>query len=490
MVLVIALTTASCGSADLNPAKRERIAILPFENLSGDPSIDWIRTAGPSILHETLAAHTRPNFFRSPGLNDAYQGHATEFLHTTYTKNGSAYRFRLEVENADSHRMTSDFSSNGNVLFAINAIARHLQAAAVPFSTHKEEALEAWGRGDSGLATTIDPDFGAAWLSFVQQLVSARKATEALEAAEKALGRASLRSEWHRAHLQVTAANLRGDLPGSLAALTRLARMTPSDTEVLFILAEAEMGARKMEEAISRLRSILEIDPANPRALNSLGYAEAIAGRLEVARTTLENYGRQPAQGINALDSLGEAHFMNGRFREAASYFHQAYSRNPSFLNGATLRKAAYAEWLGGNLAGADATMAPHFASLAQRGGEARAIAEASWLFTTGRRALAVEKFSSLQFARSEIGKQQLAVFKGELAPPSDASSLKKLYEGTPPAQDGMARVFYAATLLAAGKRPEALELLKRWPLPDDGAPPFQSLVFDRFLELRKSLGL
>jgi len=68
---------------------------------------------------------------------------------------------------------------------------------------------------------------------------------------------------------------------------------------------------------------------------------------------------------------------------------------------------------------------------------------------------------------------------------------LKQGYEATLPAADGFYRTFYAEELLRQGKREEAKKLAARWPLPDSADEPvFQSLVFPKYIELRRILGL
>ena len=59
------------------------------------------------------------------------------------------------------------------------------------------------------------------------------------------------------------------------------------------------------------------------------------------------------------------------------------------------------------------------------------------------------------------------------------------------PAADGLPRTLYAGALAQAGRADEARALLRLWPLPDSpGDPVLQSLLYPKFLELRKSLGV
>ena len=84
---------------------------------------------------------------------------------------------------------------------------------------------------------------------------------------------------------------------------------------------------------------------------------------------------------------------------------------------------------------------------------------------------------------------RQRSVWRGEVHPPEDLEQLKKIFESTNPAVDGLPRTLYAGALAKAGKTDEARALLKMWPLPESAADPLlQSLLYPQFLELRKIL--
>jgi hypothetical protein len=50
----------------------------------------------------------------------------------------------------------------------------------------------------------------------------------------------------------------------------------------------------------------------------------------------------------------------------------------------------------------------------------------------------------------------------------------------------------YASALIAAGRKEEARKLLTRWPLPTEpgGDALLESLLYPKFIELRKAAGL
>lgn len=474
-----------------------RLALLPFDNLTGDASLDWVRTAGPAIVAEELQGSGRVVALAASDMGEATLSGATRLLHCTFSQHaGEALRFEYALEDAVSNRMVETGAVDGAVLFAASSLARKLEPQAKPFSTARGDAIMAWGRGDFAQAVALDPDFGAAWQSWVEQLARSGNSAEALSVADRAQARASLRTPVLKARIQWRAASLRKDDPAQITALTSLVALTPGDAGVLFALAETEQRQRLFQAAAQHFRAVLALQPANADVMNTLGYAEGEAGNIDAARKTLEEYGKLPNQATNSLDSLGEVHFMNGRFADAEKYFTQAFAREPAFLEGRTLLKSAYARWLAGDLAGADAIAGRYFeahqsqndATVARQEGAWR---EAVWLYTTGRRGPAEKKLDSAPASQKPLIDRQRAAWAGQVHFPDDLAQLRTLYFSTNPAADGLARVLYAESLLRAGKNDEAKALLVRWPLPESsGEPVLQSLVFPRFVELRQKLGL
>jgi tetratricopeptide (TPR) repeat protein len=298
-----------------------------------------------------------------------------------------------------------------------------------------------------------------------------------------------LRSEVERARLELASATLRKDSAARTSALTTLSRLVPADADTLRALAGAEIDARRFAAGAELYRSILRISHDDASAMNALGYSEAFAGNLNAALKAFDEYRHQPQQEANALDSAGEAYFMNGRFADAEKSFLEAHGRDAALLSGGDLLKAAYARWLGGDLKGGDATLRRYLDFRASLHDPLIEWREADWLYATGRRDQAVAKLRSAP--ASPLTTRQLAVWRGEEPPPGDLAALSDLYRRTQPAADGQVRTFYASALLDAGQKDEARKLLSRWPLPETGGDPlFQSFVFPRFLELRRTVGV
>jgi tetratricopeptide (TPR) repeat protein len=475
-----------------------RIALLPFEDLTGDDSLDWMRGAGPRILQQQLAGAGRLVPAPAPTPGQAAALRAARLLHCIFTRAEAAQatavnttdslRIACSIEDSRTHKIVQTVTQAGAPLAALSGLAHQLEPAARSFSSSKLDAVVAWATGDFQRAVESDPDFGAAWESWTERLIQEGKREQALAAAASALSRASLRSDLNRARLRLATANLRHDDAARAAALEALSVLVSNDPAVLDARAEVEQRRRRFSAAAALYRQAIELDPQDPAAWNGLGYAEGEAGHLDAAKSALETYGKLPEQSVNALDSLGDVYFMNGRFAEAEKVFLEALRRDPDFLSGATLNKAAYARWLRGDLASADELERRYLAHIPNGSALFR---EAAWLYATGRREQAFSKLAEAPKSHAEAVARYRAVWRGQAQIPQDLTQRKRMYEDADPAADGLWRVLYAEALARAGRNDEAKTLLHLWPVPVSEADPLlQSLVFPKFLDLRKRLGL
>lgn len=461
--------------------------MLPFENLTGDASLDWVRNAGPAMLGDELAGSLQVAPIRVGSLSDARVVSAPQVLHTYFTREHGKLRVHFEIENAASLRIEPAVFTTGTLLGAVDDVARRLDPRARGFSTSNPLAVEAWGQGAFERAVELDPDFGAAWLSWIRTLAQSGKTEDALQVADRALARKTMRTDWSRGELRVMIANIRKDIPAGAAALSDLANLAPSDTAALTAAAQAEGLARNFQASADLYRKVLAADPSDAAAMNALGYAEGFLGDVEAARRTFEEYGKQPGSQVNSHDSLGEVFFMNGRFREAEKEFAQAVALDPNFLRGAPMVKAAYAHWLAGDLAGADAMFQKFVSAVAKSNVPLAVWRQSTWLYATGRQDQAVALLAKAQ--PDERIRRQLTVWKNAARFPSGLEALRALYIATAPAADGIERILYGSALLEAGKEDEARAILKRWPVPENSnQPEIDTIVFPKYLELRKRL--
>jgi tetratricopeptide (TPR) repeat protein len=256
---------------------------------------------------------------------------------------------------------------------------------------------------------------------------------------------------------------------------------------LLEALAEMEMNARRFTDAARDYQDLARTNPGIVGVKNDLGYAQAFAGDLDGARKSFEEYGRQPGQAVNALDSLGEAYLLNGKFDQAERAFLDAYQKEPAFLQGATLWKAAHARWLAGDLAQADKIAERYWQDRAKAHDALLPWRRANWLYETGRRDQAVDLLMRAPQEAGDVAERQLQVWSNPQSVPSDLAVLERDYHRSTPARDGLVRTLYAEALVRAGRKDEARNLVRLWPLPEQ-TDLLQALMYPEFIELRKAL--
>ena len=486
-----------CGACSRSRnAPVERVAFLPIQNLTGDATLDWISSAGPTIVADQLlggAARAVP--VPAMAVRDAYASGATQLVHGYVERRRQGFHFEFVVEDVQTHKTLQTVASDGDALPSLDRLAKRIDPGAHPFSSANPQAVEAWARGDFEKAVSLDPAFGAAWSGWVQtrsaaagnQEAGQQAKQQAIDIAARALAQPSLQSPVDRAQLEFLSASLHQDEPGRERALTELVRLTPHDLPLLRQLATREMDARRYSASVRYYEAVLQEAPDDVEMWNQLGYAQAFAGDLESARKSFERYGRDPAHTANALDSLGEAAFLNGKFAEAEKSFLDSHDK--SRLNGAELLKAAYAHWLQGDLPGADKVFSQYLAFRTQQKDPLVPWRQAVWEYSTGRPDAAMARLSSATGPTANIALAQLALWKDPSKLPHDPAHLKQAYEKAQPASDGIPRVFYAAALAESGQKEEARKLIALWPLPgQENDPLLQSFVFPKYMELKRQL--
>jgi tetratricopeptide (TPR) repeat protein len=471
--------TSACTRVPQSPP---RYAVLPFDNLTGDASLDWISRTAPRIAAAEISGTARA----AASIDDAYLENANRFVHGYFTKTANALRLTVEVEDSTSHKMVSIEQIEGPVLADVNALARRLEPKSEPFSTSNEDAIAAWGRGEFEKAVALDPSFGQAWLSWIETLARKGDITGAIEVAGRALEH-PVKSDIDALRIELARATFAKDSPAQHEVLRKLTARV-ADPLLLANLGELEIRDRDFALAEGDYKKILAVSPENADALNRLGYAYGYQGKVAEAEATFAQYGKFPGQEPNSQDSLGEVYFMNGKFTEAERAFLRSHELNAALLAGGDLRKAAHAHWLAGDRAGSDKLFARYLDFRAKLKDPTVEWQHALWEYSTGRTDQAI---ASLEKSRIPQAAVQIRVWRGDMKLPSSVDELKRAYESSEPSADGLIRTLYAAALLANGQKDDAKKLAARWPLPDNaGEPVLQSLVFPKYIALRRILGL
>jgi serine/threonine protein kinase/tetratricopeptide (TPR) repeat protein len=86
-------------------------------------------------------------------------------------------------------------------------------------------------------------------------------------------------------------------------------------------------------EALEMFQRALELDPKSGTALNYLGYSLLAMNQPEQAVDVFKKYASLRPGDVNALDSLADAHFQLGQLDEAVENYQKAVDIDPSWTN-------------------------------------------------------------------------------------------------------------------------------------------------------------
>ena len=410
LILLLVLTTAACTQSQ--PAAKPRYAVLRFENLSGDPSLDWVARAagdtlswslsssldGPvaserSIETATVALGLRPA--AAPGISTersaALVTGANRLISGYVTLTPAGVRIRANIENVVTGQADrSETVTAKTPGEALRELAHLISPTAKPYRTTNDDALRLFESGDPQGALAADRNFGPAWIALERAARAQGQNDQALDLIARA--EASGVDPAAKIQLDLDMGAIKGDKSAQLSAVRALSRLEPSDNQLIENLAtaESETGDFKFSAADwARLTAALPLDAD---AWNKLGYARSWAGDYSGALNALRQYERLDLKGANPSDSMGDAGYIAGKFSEAATHYLDAYQKDPKFLVAGDLYKAAWARFRAGDRKGADELFDRFFNERTKGKDTLVALQKGDWLYRTGRHPEA-EKF-------------------------------------------------------------------------------------------------
>ncbi len=452
--------TPACSHQKLNPWRR--VAVVRFENLSGDARLDWI---GPALSESLMfqLTGTQINPAAASTLRGAISSGKSEIVQGYFSGSGARLHVRAVIENNVTHRTEKEASADGgNVIELADSIAHQIEPAARGPATHSLAALQAFseaivksdaaraphvapvveerptrevagndspisapGSRDFEKAIAADPDFAPVYLAWVEVLMAHGDVQQARQVLVQAAQHSGSFPAIERERLALAGAVMSGDRAGNLSALEALTRLTPADPSVFRQIAEIDVAAHAYPKAVAEYGQALERDPDDIVLLNQLGYTQSYARDLQGATATLERYRALRPQEPNPFDSLGDVYYYLGHFKEAAGYYAQAYGKDPAFLSGGELYKAAWANLMNGDAKSADDLFSKYIAAQQQQHDPLVVYRQAQWEFLTGHRKQALAKLADFaktaQGGAADIAASQLAIWNLETGNPQAA---------------------------------------------------------------------
>ena len=367
---------ATAGAA----AKPSSLAILPFRNASADPDLDWLgkiladmirtelgETPGlrivPSERLSQILSDLRiaPNTEVEPGMLDRVSqfSNAELLLAGQYVRFGRVIRLEATLRGPDRSpvSLTAEATTDGDVPQAVKTLARALREnlSATPAagaarstlpgpSSRSMEALKAYSEGEQlarenkpldargkfETATKEDPEFALAFARLAQTYQALGYGQEADATARRAGEISEALPEEQRYVIDAIRAGIANDTDKAIEAYERLARLAPTDSQILFDLARLYESKGDLDRSRDTFKRVLELDPKYVAALIAIGQVEIRRRNFDEALNHLNpafseavQTGNEPAKGA-ALHAIGVAFKRLNKPADALNNLEQA----------------------------------------------------------------------------------------------------------------------------------------------------------------------
>jgi Flp pilus assembly protein TadD len=415
----ILLAQLSCTRQPASPAP-QRLAVLRFENLSSDPSYDWVGRAFQEILDTELAG--APDLYAIPssrllamdralgarpvsapgisaGQPAALSLGATRIAYGDYTVRNGRLEARLSLADPRTGKIVAVLTAEGDggdVLAAATSLARQISQRALGYATRSEPALHAYidgleaGRAEAeshaAAALEADPGFGPAARLLAGMRLERGDRAGALDCLNRALARVAEMPTVEQARLRLEIASLGSPPATRQEAFAAVAAAEPANPEAWMALGNFAFSRHDYGAAQTAFGRAAELDPTQLTALNQSAYAAAFSGHLDQAVASLRRCQELRPSDPNPLDSLGDVQLLTGHPREAEAFYLQAAKQDPHFQNGGDWLKAAIARLITGDREGADSLSEKYLQARFAAQGPAADLYRAQWRFLSGRR--------------------------------------------------------------------------------------------------------
>ena len=357
---------------------RKTVAVMFFENRSGNAELNWLREGladmvvtglawSPqlSLLSRELVAGNRRrdgDAIRLPEALAIARGCGAEILVLgAFAVLPEAARLDVQLYEAGGGRLLAGESVQVDKLDHLLAnldalsvkLAGRLGVAMAPgapllaeASTNDLEAYRCYMLGMDAArayrsneavewfakAAARDPAFAMAQARIgYAYVVSWGQPNQGKPYLEKAFQRAAALTAHDRLQVHAWFALAKEDYRGAIGVYREILAADPSDLEARLSLGHIFAGEKRLQDAVSVLEPALALDPASGDVPNQLGPVYFELGRKADAFAAGRRYVAMAPQEPNAYDSLGLLYQWNGQYGEAAAAYRRALELKPDF---------------------------------------------------------------------------------------------------------------------------------------------------------------
>jgi eukaryotic-like serine/threonine-protein kinase len=343
------------------------VAILPFRNASGDPSLDWLgpsladmlstdvgqsaqlRTVSPTSLHQTFNdLRISPATVLDPATirRVADLSNANRVVWGQYAKFGEQIRIDATLQDIKNDRavpLKIDVAGEKEIPGAIDRLAesirqklalpenvlRELRASSFQPSSKSIAALRDYNQGVTlqregknlaaqkqfEAATKEDPSFALAFAKLAQSYSSLGYDSEAEQSAQKALTLSPNLHESEKYLISAIRLQVIKNYPEAIKAYENLAKVSPDNSDVQSALASLYQDSGDLVKARSFYQKLLSSNPKDVAATLDLGRIEIKSGNPQGSFESLNRAYSLAVQVDNQEQKATSLHLMAVAYR-------------------------------------------------------------------------------------------------------------------------------------------------------------------------------
>jgi serine/threonine protein kinase/Tfp pilus assembly protein PilF len=376
------------------PKIRNSIAVISFQNQTGDRVYDYLQEAIPNLLitgleqaggvyvvswermEDLLKQLGRPEaktIDKDLGFQLCRLEGVESIVLGSFVKAENTFVTDVKVLDVDSKKLLKSASARGEGVASIlrtqidelcRSVAEGLGLAKQKMDLEKlrvsgvtTDSMEAYQHYLQGLenwrkyyfpeaaqelekAVAIDPGFatGYWWLAGLYDALGRRN--ESNDAIKKAKQYSSRATEKERLFIEAGYASFKYDMDKFSNILQEVLRKYPKEKIVYTMLGRYYLSQRNDQKYLEMCKKALALDPEYGEAHNGIAYAYVHLKNYKQAVRHLEKYIALNPRDPNPLDSLGDIQFLRGQLDEALASYLKAISLKADFY--LTYPKLAY----------------------------------------------------------------------------------------------------------------------------------------------------
>ncbi len=368
----------------LEPTMRRAIAVMFFENKTGDQNLAWLQkgltemfirslsqSSSLSVLStdrifeivsrwDSSAASQKINFDMAAVV--AKEANVQAVLTGNISKNGDSLQITIKVHDPNQGKILKEESVEGPGMDAIFSMVDDLTQkvrSTLQIALDQEEAsksiadlstrsLEAWRYFTAGIdflqkamindgiaqlekAVAADPAFVDAYYYLCLRLFGQGERQKASQYFDKLQSLKPSASPKQQYQIDRLAGIASGDVRKVITASKKWLQNNPDDIEAYFNLGDICFTLQNYDEALGYYKTILDIDPNYKLAYNQIGYCYARKGDLASAEAVMNQYKKIAPNEPNPFDSMGEIYLYFGDYKQAEKNLQQSLKINENF---------------------------------------------------------------------------------------------------------------------------------------------------------------